>query len=67
MKRLNPKGDRVTIILPKSVLDEIKKKTTGSREFNSWILFALLKSLKDESFVWDLRQSEEYLDQQLEL
>jgi len=66
MKRLTPKDDRVTIVVPKIILDEIKRKTKGPNELNSWVLFALIKSLKDDNFSWDLRQSEEYFDQPID-
>jgi hypothetical protein len=67
MKRLTPRDGRVTILLPQRVLDEINRRTKGPGELNSWVLFALLKSLQDENFSWDLQQSKDFLDQQLEI
>ena len=63
---LSPKDAKTTIVLPKEVIEAIKNKTKGPSEFNSWVLFALLKSLKDESFSWDMKQSDLYLDHQLD-
>ncbi len=54
--------------MPPEVLIALKEKAKGAGvSVDTWLLFSLLKSFKDESFSWDLKQSEEYLDQQLEL
>jgi hypothetical protein len=68
MKRLSHKAKKTTIFLPPEVLIALKEKAKGAGvSVDTWLLFSLLKSFKDESFSWDLKQSEEYLDQQLEL
>ena len=62
---LNPK---VTIELPPEVLEAIKKSARASGStLTDWMLFSFLRSLKDDTFSWDLRQSQEYLDSQMEL
>jgi hypothetical protein len=62
---LNPK---VTIVVPVEVLEAIKQKAKASgSNVNDWTLFALIKSLKDTDFAWDLKQSDLYLDHQLDL
>lgn len=66
MKRLSP--PRVTIIIPTKLLEAVKEKSKKSRsDLSTWTSFALLKSLQDENFSWDLQQSRDFLDQQLEL
>jgi hypothetical protein len=62
---LNPK---VTIELPPEVLEAIKESARASGStLTNWMLFSFLRSLKDDNFTWDLRQSQEYLDSQMEL
>jgi hypothetical protein len=68
MKSLSPEAKKTTIFLPPEVLITLKGKAKGAGvSMDTWLLFSLLKSFKDESFSWDLRQSEAYLDHQLEL
>lgn len=68
MKRLSPEAKKTTIFLPPEVLNSLKEKAKGAGvSIDTWLLFSLLKSFKEESFSWDLKQSEEFLDHQIDL
>jgi hypothetical protein len=68
MKRLHLKANRVTIIVPKELLDATRKKAALCKtDFSSYIALALLRTLHDESFAIDLMLSNPYLDHQFDL
>jgi hypothetical protein len=68
MKNLHPKVNKTTIFLPPDILKAVKEKAKGAGvTLDTWLLFSLLRTLHDESFAMDLRLSDEYLDQQLDI
>ena len=59
---------RVCVEISPEVLEAIKKSARASEStVSDWMLLSFLRSLRDDNFSWDLRLSQEYLDNQLEL